>query len=227
MKKLFFLTIFFFAASVGFSQGVEKQNVKMGKETLVVMHTNYGKIVLKLYNETPQHRDNFVKLVEKGTYNGLLFHRVIQKFMIQGGDPESRGAKPGKLLGEGDLGYTIPAEFNSALFHKRGALAAARQGDDVNPNKESSSVQFYIVQGSVWDEQALNMMEQRFGKKFSKEQREVYTTLGGAPHLDGDYTVFGEVVEGMEVVDMIASLKCDPNDRPLEDVRIEEIHVIK
>ena len=191
------------------------------------MHTNYGKIVLKLYNETPQHRDNFVKLVEKGTYNGLLFHRVIQKFMIQGGDPESRGAKPGKLLGEGDLGYTIPAEFNSALFHKRGALAAARQGDDVNPNKESSSVQFYIVQGSVWDEQALNMMEQRFGKKFSKEQREAYTTLGGAPHLDGDYTVFGEVVEGMEVVDMIASLKCDPNDRPLEDVRIEEIHVIK
>lgn len=194
---------------------------------MVEMHTSYGKIVVLLYNDTPQHRDNFINLVVKGTYDGLLFHRVIEKFMIQGGDPTSRDAEPGKMLGDGTLGYNIPAEFRPHLFHKRGALCAAREGDMVNPRKESSASQFYIVQGRVWSNEDLDRMEKQMGKKFSDEQRKVYTTVGGTPHLDGDYTVFGEVVEGMDVVDKIASVERDRNDRPLKDVRIEKMRVIK
>lgn len=178
-------------------------------------------MVVKLYNETPKHRDNFLKLVKEGTYDGLLFHRVIKDFMIQGGDPNSRTAKPGQMLGDGELGYTIPAEFVPTLFHKRGALAAARQADQVNPTKASSSCQFYIVQGNKWDANRLAMVEQRMGKHFTPEQAQVYATSGGTPFLDGDYTVFGEVVEGMEVIDKIAATQTGPNDRPVEDVKMK------
>ncbi|MBO4587035.1 MAG: peptidylprolyl isomerase [Bacteroidales bacterium] len=227
MKKLFFLTIFLSASLFAFSQKTVKYKVEHQKGTLVEMQTNYGKILIKLYDETPLHRENFIKLVEKGVYDGLLFHRVIEKFMIQGGDPNSRDAEPGKMLGEGNMGTTIPAEFRPHLFHKRGALAAAREGDEVNPRRESSDCQFYIVQGRVFDEKELDMISERYGMKFSEEQRKAYTTEGGAPHLDGSYTVFGEVVEGMEVVDKIAGLEHDKFDRPIEDVRIESVKMIK
>ena len=194
---------------------------------MIEMVTSQGKIALRLYDETPLHRDNFLKLVENHTYDGLLFHRVIKNFMVQAGDPKSRDAKPGQPLGDGTLGYTVPAEFRPELIHKRGALCAARQGDQVNPKKASSATQFYIVQGQVWDDKTLDMMEQRFGKKFTAEQRKVYTTMGGTPHLDGDYTVFGEVVDGMEVVNKISDLPCDRMDRPVEDVKIISVKVIK
>lgn len=194
---------------------------------MIEMVTSQGKITLRLYDETHLHRDNFLKLVENHTYDGLLFHRVIKNFMVQAGDPKSRDAKPGQPLGDGTLGYTVPAEFRPELIHKRGALCAARQGDQVNPKKASSATQFYIVQGQVWDDKTLDMMEQRFGKKFTAEQRKVYTTMGGTPHLDGDYTVFGEVVDGMEVVNKISDLPCDRMDRPVEDVKIISVKVIK
>ena len=194
---------------------------------MIEMVTSQGKITLRLYDETPLHRDNFLKLVENHTYDGLLFHRVIKNFMVQAGDPKSRDAKPGQALGDGTLGYTVPAEFRPNLIHKRGALCAARQGDQVNPKKASSATQFYIVQGQVWDDKTLDMIEQRFGKKFTDEQRKVYSTVGGTPHLDGDYTVFGEVVEGMDVVNKIADLPCDRMDRPVEDVKIISVKVIK
>lgn len=194
---------------------------------MVEMVTSQGKITFLLYDETPLHRDNFLKLVKNHTYDGLLFHRVIKDFMVQAGDPKSRDAKPGQPLGDGTLGYTVPAEFRADLIHKRGALCAARQGDQVNPKKASSASQFYIVQGQVWDDKTLDMMEQRFGKKFTAEQRKVYTTVGGTPHLDGDYTVFGEVVEGMEVVNKIAAVQCDRMDRPLQDVIIISVKVLK
>ncbi len=227
MKKIIFLTFFLLMVSVGFSQTTEKECKKMEKETLVEIYTNYGKIVLKLYNDTPLHRDNFIKLAMDGTYDGLLFHRVIEHFMIQGGDPNSKDAKPGKMLGDGTLGYNIPAEFRPNLFHKRGALCAAREGDQVNPKKESSASQFYIVQGRVWSDFDLDRMALQMNKTFSAEQRKAYTTVGGTPHLDGEYTVFGEVVEGMDVVDKIAAAKRDRYDRPLEDIRIEKTEVIK
>lgn len=194
---------------------------------MVEMVTSQGKITFLLYNDTPLHRDNFLKLVKNHTYDGLLFHRVIKDFMVQAGDPKSRDAKPGQPLGDGTLGYTVPAEFRADLIHKRGALCAARQGDQVNPKKASSASQFYIVQGQVWDNKTLDMMEQRFGKKFTAEQRKVYTTVGGTPHLDGDYTVFGEVVDGMEVVNKIAAVQCDRMDRPLQDVKIISVKVLK
>lgn len=194
---------------------------------MVEMVTSQGKITFLLYDETPLHRDNFLKLVENHTYDGLLFHRVIKDFMVQAGDPKSRDAKPGQPLGDGTLGYTVPAEFRADLIHKRGALCAARQGDQVNPKKASSASQFYIVQGQVWDDKTLDMMEQRFGKKFTAEQRKVYTTVGGTPHLDGDYTVFGEVVDGMDVVNKIAAVQCDRMDRPLQDVKIISVKVLK
>lgn len=227
MKKVFFLTTFLFATLMMNAQTSIKQENMKEDGPMVEMQTNRGRIVLQLYNDTPLHRDNFLKLASKGFFDGLLFHRVIEKFMIQGGDPDSRKAKPGMMLGNGSLGYKIPAEFRDNRFHKRGALCAAREGDMVNPKKESSSSQFYIVQGQVWSEDDMNMMAKRFKKEFSPEQVKAYTTVGGAPHLDGDYTVFGEVVEGMEVVDKIASAPRDRNDRPLEDVRILSVKVLK
>lgn len=227
MKKISFLVIFFATALLSSAQVATNQKVNKAKGTMIEMVTSQGKITLRLYDETPLHRDNFLKLVENRTYDGLLFHRVIKNFMVQAGDPKSRDAKPGQPLGDGTLGYTVPAEFRPNLIHKRGALCAARQGDQVNPKKESSATQFYIVQGQVWDDKTLDMMEQRFGKKFTAEQRKVYTTVGGTPHLDGDYTVFGEVVEGMDVVNKISDMPCDRMDRPVEDVKIISVKVIK
>ena len=220
-KKICFLVAFLSFLMGVSAQTVGKQGVSKDKVYYVKIETSYGNMVVKLYNETPLHRDNFLKLVKEGTYNGVLFHRVINQFMIQGGDPNSCNAKPGQMLGDGDLGYTIPAEFVPGLYHKKGALAAARQADQVNPEKRSSSCQFYIVQGNKWDAERLKMVEQRSGRKYSKEQAEVYATLGGTPFLDGDYTVFGEVVEGMDVIDKIAAVQCGPMDRPLEDVKMK------
>lgn len=188
--------------------------------TKVLLKTTLGDITIALYDDTPAHRDNFHKLVNDKFYDGVLFHRIIKGFMIQGGDPDSKTAKPGQRLGSGDVGYTIPAEFVPAHFHKRGAVCAARMGDNVNPQKASSGCQFYIVDGTVYDNDKLNMIAQRTGKTFSPEQVRAYTTIGGAPFLDGDYTVFGEVINGMEVVDKIASQQKDGADRPLEDIKI-------
>jgi len=227
MKKISILAIFLSIFLYGQSQTVMTQRIEKKKGAIVEMETNYGKVRFLLYEETPMHKENFIKLVESEFYNGLLFHRVIKKFMIQGGDPKSREAKPGQILGEGSLDYTIPPEFNPELFHKRGALCAARWGDDVNPKKESSSCQFYIVQGRVFSNEELDRMEANGVGKFSPEQRKVYTTIGGAPHLDGNYTVFGEVIEGMDVVDKICMARCDKHDRPERDVVIIKMKLIE
>lgn len=246
--------------------------------TQVELKTSLGDIVVALYNETPKHRDNFVKLVDEGYYNGVLFHRVIKDFMIQTGDGNSRTATPGQMLGDGDPGYTIPAEFvYPKYFHKRGALAAARTGDQVNPERASSGSQFYIVTGKSYSADELSQMESRLGEgkkqsiwqqkvmqhrdeimrmqnaqdeaglnqlqsqliaeleaEYAKEpftltdaQRKAYTTVGGTPHLDGQYTVFGEVIKGMEVVDAIQNVKTGANDRPVDDVKVITARIIK
>ena len=189
------------------------------KERTALISTQYGDIKVKLYNETPQHRDNFVKLVEQGFYDGTLFHRIIKEFMIQGGDPNSKNAQPGAMLGSGGPGYTIPAEILPGVIHKKGALSAARLGDQANPKRESSGSQFYVVQGKKWTDDELNMFEQR-GLKLTPEQREIYKTIGGTPHLDGAYTVFGEVVEGLDVLDKIAASPTGQADRPIEDIKM-------
>ena len=197
------------------------------KMTKVLLKTTFGDITIALYDDTPAHRDNFHKLVNDKFYDGVLFHRIIKGFMIQGGDPDSKTAKPGQRLGSGDVGYTIPAEFVPTHFHKRGAVCAARMGDNVNPQKASSGCQFYIVDGTVYDNDKLNMIAQRTGKTFTPEQIQAYTTIGGAPFLDGDYTVFGEVIKGMEVVDKIAEQQKDGADRPLEDIKIISATMIR
>jgi peptidyl-prolyl cis-trans isomerase B (cyclophilin B) len=175
-------------------------------------------MVVKLYNETPIHRDNMIKLINEGFYKDQLFHRVIKDFMIQGGDPQSEGADPGVRLGNGGPGYTLPAEFNKNLFHKKGALAAARQGDQVNPEKESSGSQFYLVQGRVFTDEELEALKQRGMGEVTEEAAEIYKRVGGTPHLDGSYTVFGEIVEGLDVLDRIAAVPTDRFNRPLTDV---------
>ena len=257
----------------------EKDNhMETGNETLVRLETTMGNITVKLYNETPKHRDNFIKLAKEGTYDSTLFHRVIKNFMIQAGDPQSKTATDTTTLGNGDVGYTLPAEFNPKFFHKKGALAAARLGDEVNPNKESSGCQFYIVTGRKFSEAQMISMENQLNEarletvfnelarkhmkeiykmrkagdndgllelqdsleaqargivakepalKFSREQIAAYTTVGGAPHLDGAYTVFGEVTEGMEVIDKIQAVKTNRADRPETDVRILKATVIE
>ena len=179
------------------------------KETIIVIKTNYGTIKAKLYNDTPLHRDNFIKLVNEGWYNNSPFHRIIKNFMIQGGQNSD-----GRL----DPGYKVPAEIKSNHFHKKGALCAARQPDQVNPKKASSGSQFYIVQGQKYDDQTLDMYEERMGKVIGAKQRQAYKTVGGTPHSDGDYTVFGEVIEGMDVVDKIATVKTGRMDAPIEAV---------
>lgn len=244
------------------------------KDVMVELTTEFGKMKIKLYGETPQHRDNFLKLVNQGFYNGLLFHRVIKDFMIQGGDPDSKDAKQGKMLGAGGVDYTLPAEFvYPKYYHKKGALAAARQGDQVNPEKRSSGCQFYIVQGKKMNDAELRSMElnmlgkakqarfyeivnqrdveilalrknrdqaglqkvqeeivAQLNKEFATkekeyempaEMKETYKTLGGTPFLDNDYTVFGEVVEGLDVIDKIAEVETTQGDRPKNDVKME------
>ena len=187
------------------------------KETLVLIKTSLGDITVKLYNDTPLHRDNFIKLINEGWYNNSPFHRVINNFMIQGGHNQD---------GSVDPGYTIPAEFRANHIHKKGALAAARQGDHVNPKKASSGCQFYIVQGQVLTDDHIQMYQQRMGMTFTKEQIEAYTTVGGTPHLDGEYTVFGEVVEGLEIIDKIAKVKTGYMDVPVEAVTMT-IEILK
>ena len=175
---------------------------QVNNNTLIKIETSLGDITVRLYDETPKHRDNIIKLAEDGYFKDQIFHRVISNFMIQGGDPHSVGAQQGQRLGTGGPGYTVPAEFNSKLFHKKGVLSAARRGDDVNPEKESSGSQFYIVQGRVLTVDELMVLEQRgVHTAFSEEEVEAYTSDGGTPHLDGGYTVFGEVVEGLELID--------------------------
>lgn len=248
------------------------------KMTQVELETTFGNIVVELYNETPLHRDNFIKLVNEGYYDGVLFHRVIKDFMIQAGDGNSKTAGPETSLGDGDPGYTIPAEFvYPQYFHKRGALAAARTGDQVNPERRSSGSQFYIVTGKVYGSDDLKMMAQRMGEMkkqevfrrlvmenrsrieelqkaqdnagmqelqneliqlteaevaktpfaLTDEQIEAYTTIGGTPHLDGQYTVFGEVIKGMDVVDKIQNTKTGEADRPTNDIKIIKARILK
>jgi peptidyl-prolyl cis-trans isomerase B (cyclophilin B) len=190
-------------------------------QSIVVFNTTEGDFKVKLYDETPQHKENFIKLVKQGYYDGILFHRVIADFMIQTGDPNSRTAKEGQMLGDGGPGYTIPAEFIPQYFHKKGALAAARQGDQVNPLKNSSGSQFYIVQGQpLSDAQLQSLTSSNRHLPFTEEQRQAYITLGGTPHLDNNYTVFGEVIEGIEVIDAIASVETDQRNRPVTDIKI-------
>lgn len=199
----------------------------------VKLTTTMGDITVELYNTTPQHRDNFVKLVKDGYYDGLLFHRVIRDFMIQGGDPDSRNAQPKKLLGEGGPGYTIPAEIDFPRhYHKRGALAAAREADDVNPEFRSGGSQFYIVWGKVQTPQDIErqnevLREATDGEfEMPESMAETYETLGGTPHLDGSYTVFGEVTAGLDVVKKIQGVTTDRHDRPKKDVKILKAEIV-
>ncbi len=190
------------------------------KQYYVKISTTFGDMVVKLYNETPKHRDNFLKLAKEGFYDDLLFHRVIPEFMVQGGDPDSRGADMKKMLGSGGPGYTIDAEIKGNLFHKKGALSAARQGDQVNPKKESSGSQFYVVQGKKYTDAELTQMEMQTRSVMSPEAKKIYREVGGTPFLDNNYTVFGEVVKGLEVIDKIAAVKTMPGDRPATDVKM-------
>lgn len=194
----------------------------------VIIETTEGIIEVKLYNDTPLHSQNFVKLVNEGYYNGQLFHRVIKNFMIQSGDPNSINATPGQLLGSGGPDYMIPPEFSSNHIHKKGALAAARQPDNINPYKYSSSSQFYIVQGTKVTIDLLNQLVSAMKHKpYSEEQIKIYSTSGGAPHLDMQYTVFGEVVKGLDIVDKIANIPVDQNSRPINDIRIIKAYTKK
>lgn len=267
------ITVMFAACGAG-----SKKSNDMEKRTQVKIETTMGDIVVELYNETPKHRDNFIKLAKEGMYDSTLFHRVIRQFMIQAGDPESKTANDTAMLGGGDVGYTIPAEFVPKYFHKKGALAAARMGDDVNPNRESSGCQFYIVTGRKFREaQLLDMAGQKNNARvdeifnelahkhmkeiyklrkagdneallelqdsleaqayaqykeeepfmFTPEQLAAYSTIGGAPHLDGAYTVFGQVVSGIETVEKIEGTKTGKADRPVENVRILKMSVVE
>lgn len=234
--------------------------------------TTEGDIVVKLYNETPKHTENFIKLAEQKFFDGLIFHRVIKDFVVQGGDPQTKNAVPGKIYGENDAGYLIDAEIVDTIYHKRGVIAMARESDDVNPEKKSSSSQFYLVVGKVFKEEELNELENMLNKKlrekiekqlydslfsnqinlnpkflnqftqkvsfladsimkiknikFNENQRKIYTTVGGTPHLDGNYTVFGEIVQGYEVVEKISQVETDSNDRPLKDIKFK-VRILK
>jgi peptidyl-prolyl cis-trans isomerase B (cyclophilin B) len=228
MKKIFAILLLI---SVSFGSFAQKDSTikKKDRKRDVLIQTNYGDMVLRLSDSTPLHRDNFIKLVKVGFYDSVLFHRVIQGFMIQGGDPLSRGAVAGIPLGSGGPGYRVPAEFRTTLFHKKGALAAAR---DNNPEKASSGSQFYISQGKVYTNAGLDSLEQfrMVGRKFTPEERAAYTTVGGVPFLDQNYTVFGELVKGFDVLDKIAATptsKASDRDRPLEDVKVIKAKLVK
>jgi cyclophilin family peptidyl-prolyl cis-trans isomerase len=211
-KTILILTVLFMAfQQSGFSQS------KPQSETQVLIKTNYGNITVKLYNDTPKHRDNFIKMINEGWYKNSPFHRIIKGFMIQGG---------GNADGRQDPGYTVPAEIIAGHLHKKGALAAARQGDNVNPQKASSGCQFYIVQGTVLTNETLDSYEKRYNTKYTAEQRKAYTTVGGTPWLDGGYTVFGEVVSGLDVIDKIAAVPCGPGDKPVSPVTMT-VEIVK
>lgn len=198
-----------------------------GERPDVLLETTEGKILIRLYDETPLHSDNFVKIVEEGVLDSLLFHRVIKNFMIQAGDPDSKHAGPGDTLGEGDLGYKVPAEFRTPeIYHKRGVVAMARDGDDTNPEKASSACQFYIVWGRTFSSADIDNVQLRLDTmtnwtvRLTPEMIATYKKVGGTPHLDGSYTVFGEVAEGLDVVERIQAADTDDYDRPVRDVRI-------
>lgn len=280
MKRYTFFAILFFAISFVNCSG---QTQNDDTRTKIRLETNKGTIIVALYDETPKHRDNFIKLTKEHFFDGTLFHRVIDNFMIQGGDPDSKNAKAGEALGNGGPGYEIPAEFrvNQGIIHKKGALAAARNGDDINPERKSAGSQFYLVKGKVFKPADLKNMEKaknnplrkqlitsykkeykpqidsliklqrsthdtiplqtfvadlnkkidslvaKKGFHFTEKQIETYTTIGGVPHLDGGYTVFGEITEGQDIVDKIAEVETDKRDRPLEDVIIKKATIIK
>lgn len=209
MKKLIIPVIL---VALFYSFAVQAQpTTSTPKRTKVLIHTDLGDITVALYNETPKHRDNFIKLAKSGFYNGSIFHRVIKDFMVQGG---------GAAGGSQDAGYKIPAEINPKFYHKKGALAAARQGDQVNPKRESSGSQFYIVQGQKYTDAGLDQFAAQSGKKLTPEQRKNYKTIGGTPHLDGDYTVFGEVISGLEIIDKIAAQPTGPGDKPVKEIKM-------
>lgn len=270
IKYLFFVTatLLFFVSSCQSDNNTERSEDKIVSEnhttgdTLILIETAYGNMKIKLYDKTPKHKANFIKLAKQSFFDGLLFHRVINQFMIQGGDPDSKNALAGKMLGNGGPGYEIDAEFNDSLFHKKGVIAAAREGDNVNPLKKSSGSQFYIVQGRTFSDEELDKLEEQssvgnyiashpeinkeatnyritgnnsaFNKlieaikkqdnfkitKIPDYKRTIYKTIGGTPHLDNNYTVFGEVIDGLSVIDKIANVKTDKNDRPIEDVKM-------
>lgn len=217
ITKKFFLTLFLtYIVSITYAQK---------HYSMILMQTTMGDLKIQLYDGTPYHSENFLKLVKQGFYDGLLFHRVIDGFMIQAGDPESKDAPAGKHLGAGGPGYTLPAEILPQYFHKKGALAAARTGDQTNPQRRSSGSQFYICQGRVVDESNLARLK-NYGFEFTDAQKEAYKTIGGVPQLDAQYTVFGEVVEGLDVIDKIAKVEKDKADRPVTDVKIIKATVI-
>jgi peptidyl-prolyl cis-trans isomerase B (cyclophilin B) len=201
--------------------------ITFGQTTKVEIQTTKGNMIVMLYDETPLHRDNFVKLVETEFYNDLLFHRVIKGFMIQCGDPESKAAPADKMLGSGGPGYTIPAEIKPQLIHKKGALAAARTGDQFNPEKASSGSQFYIVQGRKYTDLQIDNIEKAKNSKYTNTQRDAYIDLGGTPDLDNAYTVFGEVIKGLDVIDKIAATQTTSRDRPVEDIKIIKMTILK
>ena len=228
MKKIFLLSTLVFCAFALYAQKDSTVHKKDRKKN-VLLQTSFGDIVVRLSDSTPLHRDNFLKLVKVGYYDSVLFHRVIQNFMIQSGDPNSKHATVGQPLGNGGPDYKIPAEFRQTLFHKKGVIAAAR---DNNPEKASSGSQFYIVQGKIFTDAGLDSVEtfRMAGEKIPADQRNVYKTIGGTPHLDKSYTVFGDVVKGIEVVDKIAAVqtsKAADHDRPLQDVKIIKAKLIK
>jgi cyclophilin family peptidyl-prolyl cis-trans isomerase len=216
MKKLLLtLSTLLLAASL-FAQNKYKEKV--------IIETQYGKIVISLYENTRKHKENMIKLIKQKFYDSTLFHRVIPNFVIQGGDPDSKKATAGQALGDGDVGYRIPAEINPVNFHQRGAVGMAR---DNNPEKASSGCQFYIVTGKKYTDEELNKISERTGRKFLPKQRTIYKTVGGTPHLDGNYTVFGIVEEGMDVVDKISAVERDEKDRPKSDIPMKKVRMKK
>ena len=228
MKRILLLLISSFFTVALFAQK-DSTVTKKDRKKDVLLQTSMGDITIRLSDSTPLHRDNFLKLVKVGFYDSLLFHRVIKDFMIQGGDPDSKNAKSGQQLGSGDLGYMIPSEFRPSLFHKRGVIAAAR---DNNPEKASSASQFYLTQGKAFTDAGLDSKEinRLQGRKIPAAYRDIYKTTGGTPQLDQNYTVFGEVVKGLEVIDKIAAVKTSKGsdrDRPIADVRIIKAKLIK
>ena len=208
--------LLFFCLLLGATAAVAQKKSK--KEYLVTITTGFGTMHAILHDQTPKHKANFIALADTGFYNGTLFHRIIGDFMIQGGDPQSKKARAGQTLGDGDVGYQVPAEFDGKLFHKKGALAAAR---DNNPAKASSGCQFYVVQGKKFSDDELAVQEKRAARPLTDAQEQVYKTLGGTPHLDGSYTVFGEVIKGLEVLDTIAKQPRDNRDRPQKDIAMQ------
>lgn len=222
-SKLFFnfFILAFFIAFFGvnvFAQKKTKPPKPSKYDSVVTLTTIFGDMTMILYEKTPKHRSNFLKLIQSKFYDDLLFHRVINAFMIQGGDPNSRNAKAGEMLGGGGGNERIPAEFDKTLYHKKGALAAARDG---NPEKASSSCQFYIVQGKTFSETALQSIAQRNGMNYTEEQKKIYAEIGGTPHLDQNYTVYGEVIQGLDIIDKIASQTIGANDRPEKDIKMK------